>query len=82
MLYVNYFRDGLSLAEDGPQGDASGPVNLDERAAKALAALMDLESFEVSYALAALFNAGVSSAARSAAADVPVPDVQPGHALP
>src|SRR4051794_40220324 len=65
MLYCNYFRDGTALIEDVQQGDASLPIKLDERAAQAMADLLDLESFEVSHCLAALFNAGVSSGERA-----------------
>ena len=61
MFWVNYFQDDFCLLEDSPQGDASVPLELEERAAKALAALMDLESLELSHALAAVFNAGIQA---------------------
>jgi hypothetical protein len=61
MFWVNYFKDDYCLLEDSQQGDASVALELDERSAKAVAALMDLESLELSRALAAIFQAGVQS---------------------
>ena len=58
MLYVKYFSDGGALVEDTPHGEQSVAVKLDERAAKTLAALLALESFELAHALASLYEAG------------------------
>ena len=65
-LYVNFFRDSFPLLEDSPQGDAPVPILLDDRAAKAIGSLLELESLEVSVALAAVFSAGVHHGQRSA----------------
>jgi hypothetical protein len=65
-LYVNFFRDSFPLLEDSPQGEAPVPVVLEDRAAKAIGSLLELESLEVSVALAAVFSAGVHHGQRSA----------------
>jgi hypothetical protein len=64
-LFINLFRDGGVLLEDQAAGDRSIELELAERAAKCLAALLKLESFEVSLALGELFLAGCREAHRA-----------------
>lgn len=64
-MFVNFFRNEPPLLEAEPQGEASVEIKLDERAARVLAALLALESLEVSSALAALFVAGTHAGERS-----------------
>jgi hypothetical protein len=64
MFFCNLFRDG-ALFEETAQSEASVPVKVDERAAKTLASLMQIQSFELAHCLAAVFMAGVTQGERS-----------------
>ena len=46
-----FHDDGGVTFEAGPNGERSVPVTLDERAGKAISALLSLESLEVAYSL-------------------------------
>lgn len=66
-MFVNLFTTDCScLLEDRAAGDQSIPLALSGRAAKAITALLALESFEVSAALGELFLAGVREGGRAA----------------
>jgi len=65
MFFVNLFQGEGATFENAAQGDSSIPVKLDERAAKTLAALLQLESFEIAHALSAVFLAGVTAGERA-----------------
>lgn len=64
-LFINLFHDGGMLLEDQAAGDQSIELTLTERAAQCLAALLKLESFEVSLALGELFLAGCKESHRA-----------------
>ena len=64
-LFINLFRDGGVLLEDQAAGDQSIELTLTEHAAACLAALLKLESFEVSRALGELFLAGCRESHRA-----------------
>src|SRR5262249_10644246 len=62
--YICFHDDGGATFESGPNGERSVPVTMDERAAKAISALLALESLEGAYALARIYLA--RAAAREA----------------
>jgi hypothetical protein len=64
-FYMCFHDDGGATFEAGPNGERSVPVTLDERAAKAISALLALESLEVAYSLARVYLAGVSAGERA-----------------
>jgi phage-related tail protein len=58
-----------AILDDSPQAGEdirSVPVELDSRAAKTVAALLALQSFELVHALGALYATGVNAGERSA----------------
>jgi hypothetical protein len=65
MFYCNFFRGEQPLFEDAPQGDSAVEVRVDERSRIALQSLLNLGSFEVAHALAALYVAGVRAGERA-----------------
>jgi hypothetical protein len=65
MAFYVCFHDGGVTFEDAPNGERSVPITLDNRAGKALAALLALESLEVAYALGQVFLAGASAGERA-----------------
>jgi len=68
MLYLNLFRSGGALVETQPNGDESVELRLPGQAGKTLAGLVELESFRISEALAALFLAGATAGERAVSA--------------
>ena len=71
MFHVNLFATGATF-ETEPVGEASVPVKVDERAAKTLAALLALESFELAHAIAQVFLAGVTVGKRTVPTDADI----------
>ena len=63
-FYCNVFSDG-AIFDTAPQGDASQTVKVDDRAAKTLQSLMQIESFELAHCLAQVFLAGASAGERA-----------------
>ena len=63
--YMCFHDDGGVTFEGVPNGERSVPVTLDERAGKAITALISLDSLEVAYALARVYLAGASAGERA-----------------
>jgi hypothetical protein len=65
MIYICFFRDGGCLIDTEPNGDRCVPIELKGQASRTLAALLELESFRLSEALAALYLDGVRAGERA-----------------
>ncbi len=65
-FFICFHEDGGATFEAGPNGERSVPVVLDERAARAISALLALESLEVAYSLGRVYLAGASAGERAA----------------
>jgi hypothetical protein len=59
--YMCFHDDGGVTFEAGPNGERSVSVTLDERAGKAITALISLDCLEVACALAQVYLAGASA---------------------
>lgn len=69
MFHVVFTKGEPPILDDSPQsGDdvRSVPVELDPRAAKAVSALLALQSFEIVHALGAVYAAGANAGQRDA----------------
>jgi hypothetical protein len=78
MIYINVFESGEVLVEDVQSGDEESIplVNIDPNDLLALTAMVQLQSFNISRGLGALFAAGVElgrkRSSRLAAEPVPI----------
>jgi hypothetical protein len=65
MTFYVCFHDGDVTFEGVPDGERSIPVRLDGRAERVVSALLELDSLEVSYALARVYLGGASAGERA-----------------
>src|SRR5207248_1602845 len=77
MLYLNCFKSGGCLVESEPNGDTSIPLKLGGQPTATVAALLEIESFRLSEALAAIYLAGVIAGRRAVQVAAPAVPSEP-----